>query len=164
LNVGLETTEEHETCGVVDKIQQRSVGPKLLCVQRSRTSLPKAEELMFRLRFKSGITVDIGELLFEEFVIVTERMHRIDSNLIRPGERFVLEASDSKKYASFIGTIGVGADRENKRALNHEILEFRDLAREQFRQHHFWVVKGVWTHGKDWRTVGLLCRRVLGIR
>jgi hypothetical protein len=86
--------------------------------------LPKAEELIFRLRLKSAITVHIGKLLFEEFVIVTEWMCWINSNLVCPGERFVFEVRDDKKYASFFSTIGVGADRENEHALNHEILEF----------------------------------------
>jgi hypothetical protein len=164
LNVRLETTEEHEAFGVVVDIQRRSVGLKLLRVQRSRTSLPKAEELIFRLSFKSAVTVDIGELLFEALIVVTKGMRGIDGNFIRPGERFILEAGNDKEDASFVGTIGVGADREDKRALNHEILEFRNLARERFRRRHLWVAKGVRTHGKDWRTVGLLCRRVLGIR
>ena len=164
LNVRLETTEEHETFGVVVDIQRRSVGLELLRVQRSRTSLPKTEELIFRLSFKSAVTVDIGELLFEALVVVTKRMRGIDGDFIRPGERFILEAGNNKEDASFVGTIGVGADREDKRALNHEILEFRNLARERFRRRHLWVAKGVRTHGKDGRTVGLLCRGVLRIR
>ena len=163
LNVRLETTEEHETFGVVVDIQRRSVGLELLRVQRSRTSLPKAEELIFRLSFKSAVTVDIGELLFEALVVVTKRMRGIDGDFIRPGERFILEAGNDKEDVSFVVTIGVGADREDKRALNHEILEFRDLGRERFRRCHLWAAKGVRTHGKDGRIVGLLCRGVLRI-
>jgi hypothetical protein len=65
LDVRLETIVEHETfCFVVD-IQRRRVGLKLLQAQRSRTSLPKAEELIFRLSFNSAVTVDVGKLLCE---------------------------------------------------------------------------------------------------
>src|SRR6202020_1076019 len=152
LDVRLETTEEHETFRFVVDIQRRSVGLKLLRVQRSRTSLPKAEKLIFRLSFESAVTVDVGELLFEALVIMTKRMCRIDGDFVRPGERFILEARNDKEDASFVGTIGVGADREDERALDHEILEFRDLARERFRRRHLWVAKGVRTHGKDCRT------------
>jgi hypothetical protein len=132
-----------------------------LRIQHSRTSLPKAEELIFRLSFKSAITVDVGELLFEALVVVTKGMLVIDGNFVRPGERFILEAGNDKEYASFVGTISIGADREDEHALTHEILEFRDVARERFRRCHLWVTKGVRTNSKDWRTVGLLCRRVL---
>jgi hypothetical protein len=163
LDVRLEATEEHETFRVVVDIERRSVGLELLRVQRSRTSLPKAEELIFRLRFKSAVTVDIGELLFEALVVMTKGVRGIHGDFVRPGERFILEAGNDKEDASFVGTIGVGADREDERALNHEILEFRDLARERFRRRHLGVAKGVWANGKDWRTVGLLCRGVLRI-
>jgi hypothetical protein len=148
LNVRLEATEEHETFYVIVDIQRRSVGLELLRVQCGRISLPKAEELIFRLRFESAVTVDIGELLFEALVIVTKGMRGIDGNFVHPGERFILETRNDKEYASFVGTIGVGADREDERTLNHEILEFRDLARERFRRCHLRVAKGVRTNGK----------------
>jgi hypothetical protein len=51
-------------------------------------------------------------------------MRGIDSNFIRPGERFILEARNNKEDASFVGTIGIGADREDEHTLNHEIREF----------------------------------------
>jgi hypothetical protein len=149
LNVRLETTKEHETFGVIVGIQRRSVGLELLHVQHSRTSLPKAEELIFRLSFKSAVTVDIAKLLFEALIVVTERMCGIDGDFIRPGEKFVLKAGNDKEDVSFVGTIGVGADREDELALNYEIVEFRDLAREWFRWCHLWVANGVRTHGKD---------------
>ena len=90
LNLVLETTEEHETFCIVVEIKRRSIGLQLLRIRSSRTSLPNAEELIFRLSFESVVTVDVGELLFEEVVIVTKRMRRIDGNFVRPGERFIL--------------------------------------------------------------------------
>jgi hypothetical protein len=56
-------------------------------------------------------------------VVVTKRVRRIHGDFIRPGERFILEAGNDVEDAFFVGTIGVGADREDERALNHEILE-----------------------------------------
>jgi len=165
LNFILETTEEHETFCIVVEIKRRSIGLQLLRIRSSRTSLPNAEELIFRLSLESAVTVDVGELLFEEVIIVTKRMRRIDGNFVRPGERFILEARNDKEDASFVGTIGVGADREDERALNHEILEFRDLARERFRRRHLGVAEKVGirsrTRGRDCRKLGLLYRRFL---
>jgi len=169
LNLVLETTEEHETFCIVVEIKRRSVGLELLRIRSSRTSLPNAEELIFRLSLESAVTVDVGELLFEEIVIVTKRMRRIDGNFVRPGEGFILEARNDKEDAPFVGTVGVGADREDERALNHEILEFRDLARERFRRRHLGVAEEVRsrsrsrsrTRGRDCRKLGLLCRGFL---
>ena len=167
LNLVLETTEEYETFCIVVEIKRRSVGLELLRIRSSRTSLPNAEELIFRLSLESAVTVDVGELLFEEIVIVTKGMRGIDGNFVRPGERFILEARNDKEDASFVGTIGVGADREDERALNHEILEFRDLARERFRRRHLGVAEKVGirsmsrTRGRDRRKLGLLYRRFL---